>query len=200
MESNINQMQQNVQQVEDNRLVQLQTIEGTITEVPVSIIQHSILIKGMIDDADVEEEIPLPDIQKKTLDQIIEFLTHLKDNAAPDIEKPLRSNNFEDATTPWYANFMNKDDDTIQDLILAANYMDIKQLLDLGCAKMGCIIRSLDIKQFRQRFNIVNDFTPEEEAEPFDEDKIAELAEQYQNELRQKQEQQNGNNDGQLVQ
>ena len=62
---------------------------------------------------------------------------------------------------------------------MASNYLDIKPLLDLSCAKIGSIIRSLSIPEFRKRFNIVNDFTPEEESEPFDEAKIAELAEQY---------------------
>jgi len=47
----------------------------------------------------------------------------------------------------------------------------------MSCAK---IIKGLSIPEFRKRFNIVNDFTPEEEAEQFDEQKIAELAEQYQ--------------------
>ena len=57
--------------------------------------------------------------------------------------------------------------------------MDIKPLLELSCAKLGSIIRSLTIPEFRKRFDIVNDFTPEEEAEPFDEAKIAELHEEY---------------------
>ena len=67
----------------------------------------------------------------------------------------------------------------MQDLIIAANYMDIKPLLDLACAKLGSVIRGLSIPEIRKRFNIVNDFTPEEENEPFDEARIAELAEEY---------------------
>ena len=57
--------------------------------------------------------------------------------------------------------------------------MDIKDLLALSCAKMGSVIRGLTIPEFRKRFSIVNDFTPEEEAEPFDEAKLAELAEAH---------------------
>jgi hypothetical protein len=37
-------------------------------------------------------------------------------------------------------------------------------------------------------FGIVNDFTPEEEAEPFDEARIAELAEAYEREEREREE------------
>ncbi len=65
----------------------------------------------MIEDGGVEEEIPLPEISSKTLAKIIEFLQHLHENNPPDIEKPLRSNNLEDITTEWYANFINLDDD-----------------------------------------------------------------------------------------
>ena len=53
---------------------------------------------------------------------------------------------------------------------------------------MATFIRGLSIPEFRKRFNIVNDFTPEEEAEPFDEGKIAELAEAYEREEKAKEE------------
>ena len=101
-------------------------------------------------------------------------------HAPPEIQKPLPSNDLRDVTTEFYANFIDLDDEFVQDIILAANFLEIKCLLGLGCAKMGSVIKGLTIKEFRQRFNIVNDFTPEEEAEPFDEAKLAELAEAYQ--------------------
>lgn len=50
---------------------------------------------------------------------------------------------------------------------------------------MGSVMRGLTIPEFRKRFNIVNDFTPEEELETFDEAKLAELEEAY---LREKEE------------
>ncbi len=42
-------------------------------------------------------------------------------------------------------------------------------------------------------FNLVNDFTPEEEAEPFDEARIAELAEAHEREERAREEAENDN-------
>ena len=47
----------------------------------------------------------------------------------------------------------------------------------LACAQLATLMRGLSIPEFRKRFNLINDFTPEEEAEPFDEARIAELAE-----------------------
>lgn len=59
-------------------------------------------------------------------------------------------------------------------------------MLALSCAKLGSVIRGLSIPEFRKRFNIVNDFTPEEESEPFDEARLAELAEAYEKEQEEK--------------
>ena len=97
----------------------------------------------------------------------------------PEIEKPLKSNDIKDATTAEWATYIDKDDSTVQDIILAANYLEIPGLVKLGCAKMGCVIRGMSVIEFRKRFNIVNDFTPEEESEAFDEANIAQQAEDW---------------------
>ena len=41
----------------------------------------------------------------------------------------------------WYANFVNVDQELLFELILAANYMDIKPLLDLTCATVASMIK-----------------------------------------------------------
>ena len=116
---------------------------------------------------------------------MIEYLEHIEaGNAVPNIEKPVRSNNMKDVTTEFYANFIDLDDDHVQDLMKAANFLAIDDLLVLCLAKMGSVIRGLTIPEFRKRFNIINDFTPEEEAERFDDDKITELVEAREKELK----------------
>lgn len=61
-------------------------------------------------------------------------------------------------------------------LILAANYMDIKPLLDLTCATVASMIKGKTPEEIRKTFNIVNDFTPEEEAQVREENKWCEEA------------------------
>ena len=61
-------------------------------------------------------------------------------------------------------------------LILAANYLDIKPLLDLTCAKIASMMKDKTTEEMRQIFNIVNDFTPEEEAQVREENKWCEEA------------------------
>jgi S-phase kinase-associated protein 1 len=55
-------------------------------------------------------------------------------------------------------------------LLLAANYLDIKSLIELCCAKVATMIKGNHFiyligktpEEIRQTFGIVNDFTPEE--------------------------------------
>jgi len=63
-----------------------------------------------------------------------------------------------------YAKFVDDlDQEMLFELVLAANYMDIKPLLDLTCAKIATMIKGKTPEEIRKAFNIRNDFTPEEE-------------------------------------
>ena len=71
----------------------------------------------------------------------------------------------EDEKNVWDKDFVKVDDETFFNLILAANYLDIKSLLDLTCKNVADQIRGKTPEQIRTHFNIKNDFTPEEEEE-----------------------------------
>lgn len=45
----------------------------------------------------------------------------------------------------------------------AANYLDIKALLDVGCKTVANMIKGKSPEEIRKTFNIQNDFTAEEE-------------------------------------
>lgn len=92
----------------------------------------------------------------------------------PDIDKPLKSSNMKDVVPAWDAAFVEVEQDMLFELILAANYMDIKSLLDLTCAKVASMIKGKTPEDIRKTFNIVNDFTPEEEAKVREENKWCE--------------------------
>ena len=82
------------------------------------------------------------------------------------IQKPLVSPNLvECVDDEWDADFVSVDQEMVFEIILAANNLDIPSLLDLACAKVASLIKGKTPEEIRETFNIVNDFTPEEEAQ-----------------------------------
>lgn len=51
--------------------------------------------------------------------------------------------------------------------VQAANYLDIKGLLDVTCKTVANMIKGKTPEEIRKTFNIKNDFTEEEEAQVF---------------------------------
>ena len=152
----------------------LATAEGEVVEVPKNIAMQSVLIRGIIEDSGIEDEIPLPQIKKPILEKIIQFCTHIEQNAPPEIDKPLRSNQLSDVVNEYYAGFVDVEQELLFELILASNFLDIKSLLELCCAKVASMIKGMTIPEIRDYFHIENDFTPEEEAQIMDENRWAE--------------------------
>eukprot|EP01041_Mallomonas_annulata_P013169 gene13169-27856_t len=162
-----------------NQTVHLISSEGESFDVPLAEAKMSELVKTMIDeDQDDEEtqEIPLPNVKSAILAKVIEFVTHYKLDPMQEIEKPLKSANMHEVVQEWYANFVTVEQEILFEMILAANYMDIKPLLDLTCATVASMIKGKTPEEIRKTFNIVNDFTPEEEAQVREENKWCEEA------------------------
>ena len=63
----------------------------------------------------------------------------------------------------WDRAYMQVEDAMIFEIIMAANYMDIQPLLNLGCKTVANMTRGKSPEEIRKTFNIENDFTAEEE-------------------------------------
>ena len=161
------------------RLVHLISQEGEQFNVPVDIAKMSELVKTMFDTDQPEDEvqeIPLPNVKTSILSKVIEFLSHYKGEPMTEIEKPLKSSNMNEVVQEWYADFVNVEQEILFELILAANFMDIKPLLDLTCATVASMIKGKTPEEIRQHFKIVYDFTEAEEAKVREENKWCEEA------------------------
>ena len=167
---------------DETRTVHLVSQEGDSFDVSVKVAKMSELIKTMIsEDAEENEneegqEIPLPNVKSSVLTKVIEFCRHYSEDPMNEIEKPLKSANMQEVVQEWFANFVKIEQELLFELILAANYMDIKPLLDLTCATVASMIKGKTPEEIRKTFNIVNDFTPEEEAQVREENKWCEEA------------------------
>ncbi|XP_072993366.1 SKP1-like protein 1A [Typha latifolia] len=71
----------------------------------------------------------------------------------------------DDALSRFDEEFIKVDQDTLFDLMMAANYLNIKSLLDLTCRTVAGMMKGKTIEEIRITFNIKNDYTKEEEEE-----------------------------------
>uniref|UniRef100_A0ACD5YCS4 Uncharacterized protein n=2 Tax=Avena sativa TaxID=4498 RepID=A0ACD5YCS4_AVESA len=132
-------------------------------EVSESVAMKSQTIKHMIEDDCANNVIPLPNVSSKILSKVIEYCTKHVEKAAGEAERDTKAAETELGT--YDADFVKVDQATLFDLILAANYLDIKELLDLTCQTVADMIKGKTPEEIRKTFNIKNDFTPEEEEE-----------------------------------
>jgi len=146
----------------DDDYVTLQSQDHQEFKVEVGVVKMSKTIENLIEDAGVDLPIPLPNVNGKILGKIIHYCKHHTEN--PDLD-----NKDEDVSSgtyvisEWDQEFCQVDHPTLFELILAANYLDIQSLLDVTCKTVAKIIRGKTPEEIRKIFNIVNDFTPEEE-------------------------------------
>jgi S-phase kinase-associated protein 1 len=152
--------------------------EGDSFEVSQAVIDLSGWASTAQEVADSSGNLELPVAQAKSavLSKVLEFCNHYVEEPMNEIEKPLRSANMREVVQDWYADFVSIEQELLFDVILAANYMDIQPLLDLTCAKVASMIKGKTPEEIRITFNIVNDFTPEEEAQVREENKWCEEA------------------------
>ena len=152
-----------------DKLITLVSSDGEKMQISAKAAQRSQLVKGIIEDYPDDAEVPLNNVKSSILKKIKEYLEHYQDSDPKEIERPLASQNYQDCVDAWDFEFINIELDTIFEIILAANYMDIKPLLELASSKIASIIKGKTPEEIRKIFNIQNDFTPEEEQQIRDE-------------------------------
>merc|ERR1712020_744978 len=139
-------------------LISLQSCDGQVFPVNIDIARQSVTLHNMIEDLGIEdldenEIVPLPNVNAAILKKIIAWCTtHYKSNDESDL-----------SSSEWDLEYLNIDDGTLFELILAANYLDISQLLDVCCKQVANMIKGKSAEEIRARFNIQNDFTKAEE-------------------------------------
>ncbi|XP_033622773.1 S-phase kinase-associated protein 1-like [Fukomys damarensis] len=149
--------------------IKLQSSVGVIFEVHVETAKQSVTIKAMLEDWGMDDEgdddpVPLPNVNAAILKKVIQWCTHYKDDPSPPEDDENKEKRTDDIPV-WDQEFLKVDQGTLFELILAANYLDIKGLLDVTCKTVANIIMGKTPEEILKTFNIKNDFTEEEEAQ-----------------------------------
>ncbi|XP_044955444.1 SKP1-like protein 1 [Hordeum vulgare subsp. vulgare] len=159
----------------EKKMITLKSSDGEEFEVEEAVAMESQTIRHMIEDDCADNGIPLPNVNSKILSKVIEYCNkHVQakpadagaasDTASAAAAAAAPAAPAEDLKN-WDAEFVKVDQATLFDLILAANYLNIKGLLDLTCQTVADMIKGKTPEEIRKTFNIKNDFTPEEEEE-----------------------------------
>ncbi|CAJ2633188.1 SKP1-like protein 1A [Trifolium pratense] len=139
----------------------LKSHDGETFEVDEAVALQSETIKYLIEDGCANNTIPIPNVSSKILAMIIEYCKkHVEAEAASSDKKPS-----EDDLNAWDAEFVKIDSASLFELVIAANFLNIKNLLILTCNTIAEIIKGKTAEEIRQTFNIKNDFSAEEQEE-----------------------------------
>ncbi|KAK9670653.1 hypothetical protein RND81_13G215500 [Saponaria officinalis] len=152
----------------ENKIITLRSSDGETFSVDETVALESQTIKHMVEDDCADSVIPLPNVTSKILAKVIEYCkkhVEYSSNKSADAAASAAPAAVDDELKAWDADFVKVDQATLFDLILAANYLNIKSLLDLTCQTVADMIKGKTPEEIRKTFNIKNDFTPEEEEE-----------------------------------
>ncbi|XP_055627419.1 S-phase kinase-associated protein 1-like [Toxorhynchites rutilus septentrionalis] len=144
--------------------IKLQSSDGVIFETDVQAAKCSVTIKTMLEEfglGESDEPIPLPNLSSGVLQKVLQWAEHHK-NDPPLVERRRIIVPIIDEIDPWDAEFFNVDQVMLYELIMAANYLEIKALLDTGCQTVANLIENKSPEEIRATFNIKNDFTSAE--------------------------------------
>lgn len=147
--------------LDDDDMMTLTSSDGQDFVVAVTVAKMSDTVKNLIEDAGLEKPIPLPNVDAAILKRVIDYCQYHTEH--PDAVSEDKEEKRTDDIIAWDLEFCKVEQTVLFQMILAANYLDIKGMLDLTCKTVANMIKGKTPEEIRKTFNIKNDFTPEEE-------------------------------------
>ncbi|VVB00832.1 unnamed protein product [Arabis nemorensis] len=136
----------------NSKKIVLKSSDGQMFEIEEEVALQSQTIAHMVEDGCVDA-IPISNVSGEILAKVNEYCKKHVDGGGSEEELKI-----------WDQEFMrNINQSTLFYLILAANYLNIKSLLDLTCQTVADMITSKTPDEIRTILDIKSDFTPEEE-------------------------------------
>lgn len=139
-----------------SNIVKLKTSDNKTFEVEEAVAVQSETLKSMVEDGCANDTIPLPNVKGKILEMVLEWCKKHVDEETTVVTK--------DEVNKYEVDFFHGlDQAVLYDLLMAANYLNVKGLLDRVLQRVADMIKGKQPEEIRKLFNIKNDFTPEEE-------------------------------------
>ncbi|CAB03110.1 Skp1-related protein [Caenorhabditis elegans] len=161
--------QKKVSEAAKEREIKISSSDNEIFLVPRNVIRLSNTINTLLMDLGLDDEegtnaepIPVQNVTASILKKVISWCNHHHSDPISTEDSDNREKRTDDIGS-WDVEFLKVDQGTLFELILAANYLDIKGLLDVTCKTVANMIKGKSPEEIRRTFNIKNDFTPEEE-------------------------------------
>ncbi|KAK7356847.1 hypothetical protein VNO80_16126 [Phaseolus coccineus] len=125
--------------------VKLVTSDGVTMEVEISTVKEMETIQAFMNATDTDNSIifPLPKVSSHILSRIMELMSGEYDQ---ELVKRLSH-------------------EELKEICMVANYLNMKTLLHLTASAIANLIQNKSVEFVRHFFNIINDFTPEEEVQ-----------------------------------
>lgn len=152
--------------------IRLEANDGVIVEVSRdAAVSMSELLHDFITADPSLSQVDIPNAASRPLRYVVQYMEHHHNNPAQPIEKPLRGD-LRDQISQWdylflYTDLVKHGDEMQHELLIhvtmAANFLRVKDLIDLCSACTAALIKGKTPEQIRALFNVENDFTPEEE-------------------------------------
>ncbi|XP_034652154.1 S-phase kinase-associated protein 1 [Drosophila subobscura] len=146
-------------------VIRLESSDGVVFDTDAETAKCSGTIRHMLEDCRLEDEveeqplIPVPNVNSTTLQKILSWAQYHR-NDVPTAE--------EDETEKypvcqWDADFLaTVDQGTLFELIMAANYLDIRALMNAACQTVANMIKGHTSDEIRLIFNIPREATEED--------------------------------------
>ncbi|XP_015649608.3 SKP1-like protein 5 [Oryza sativa Japonica Group] len=148
-------------------MILLISSDGERFELSEAAASQSKTLSHTIEDDCTDNGVPvvlLPNVTAIVLAKVVEYFNkhaavNPKASATDSSTKTSAPKASKEELKSFDAKFVNVDKTMLVGLILAANYLNVKDLLDLTCQHAVDLIKDMTLEQVREVFNIVNDFT-----------------------------------------
>lgn len=179
--------EQGVEKQEEKPALVLVAEDGVEVRISEPAARMSQMLRHMMEDGCADGRIPTPNIHSDILEMVVEYCEKHGPYYDPEASErdrypfppfPVELTPTVSSIKPvtyvdpdphglkdWDSDFISLDNSTLFEIILAANYLNIEDLLDLGTSAVADKMRGRKPEEIREIFEIENDYTPEQEAE-----------------------------------